>query len=296
MDIRLHIGVHRTATQHMRKMLALNADLMAAHGICIPNPEYSEKAFAKAVRQMKAGEDVEQVNADLLSTLTQDKEYRRIVMVDPNISGTQMRPIGKEFFYPRVGTTISRIVTALEGLPLRLFVSLRNPATFIPSCYSTGIRSKPDVSFDAFVSEANLQGLRWSDFLHRAQMKKADVPMTVWRFEDYTYIWRDVVQAFTGIENREDLIGTTDPVNTGLSLRGAMLMHQYLSENAISTRAQFQSVRDAFDQKFPSKLGHNHDLNWPTELTEGMSENYEDDWYYIERMENVETITAPIVA
>ena len=295
MDLRLHIGVHRTATQHLRKMLALNSELLAEHGVCVPSPEHAEKAFARAVRQLKAKENVDRINADLLSSLTQDKEYNRIVMVDPNVSGTLMRPIGKEFFYPRIGTTISRIVTSLEGLPARLFVSIRNPATFIPSCYGKGIRSKPDVSFQSFVSEANLQGLRWSDFLHRAQLKKADLPMTVWRYEDYPFIWRDVVQALTGIENREDLVGHTKPMNTGLSLRGAILMHTYLSEKEAKTREEFETVRMAFDQKFPSSLGHNHNLHWPTELTESMTENYEDDWYYIERMENVETITAPIV-
>lgn len=172
MDLRLHIGVHRTGTQHLRKMLALNSDLMIDAGVCVPSAELAEKAFARAVRQMKANGDIGKINADLLSALTQDKEYRRIVMIDPNIADTLMRPIGKEFFYPRIGTTISRIISALEGLPARLFVGLRNPATFIPSCYSTGIRSKPDVSFEKFVAEANLQGLRWSDFLHRAQMKK----------------------------------------------------------------------------------------------------------------------------
>ncbi|MEJ6710363.1 MAG: hypothetical protein QNK92_16485 [Amylibacter sp.] len=120
--------------------------------------------------------------------------------------------------------------------------------------------------------------------------------MTIWRYEDYPFIWRDVVQAFTGIENREDLVGTTEPVNSGLSLHGAILMHTYLSENKINTRAEFANVSDAFDQKFPSHLGHNHDLHWPSELTDGMTENYEDDWYYIEGMENVEMIGAPIVA
>lgn len=295
MDLRLHIGVHRTATQHVRKMLALNADLLAEHGVCVPSPEHAEKAFARALRQIKANEDIGKINADLLSSLTQDKAFNRIVMIDPNVSGTLMRPIGKEFFYPRIGTTITRIVTALEGLPTRLFVSIRNPATFIPSCYSADIRTKPDVQFDTFVSEANLQGLRWSDFLHRAQMKKGDLPMTVWRYEDYPFIWRDVVQALTGVDNREDLIGTTEPVNTGLSLRGAILMHTYLKEKQISTRQDFDTVRKAFDQKFPSSLGYNHELHWPEELTEGMSENYEDDWYYIERMDNVETITAPQV-
>ena len=296
MDLRLHIGVHRTGTQHLRKMLALNSDLLMEAGICVPSTELAEKAFARAMRQMKANDDIGKINADLLSSLTEDKEYRRIVMIDPNIAGTLMRPIGKEFFYPRIGTTISRIVTALEGLPTRLFVGIRNPATFIPSCYSTGIRSKPDVSFEKFVAEANLQGLRWSDFLHRAQMKKSDLPMTIWRYEDYPFIWRDVVQAFTGIENREDLVGTKAPVNSGLSLRGAILMHTYLSENKINTLEEFANVRSAFDQKFPSHLGHNHDLHWPVELTDGLTENYEDDWYYIERMENVETIAAPIVA
>lgn len=276
-------------------MLALNSDLLAAHGVCVPTPEHAEKAFAHGVRQLKANEDVDKINADLLSSLTQDKEYRRIVMVDSNVSGTLMRPIGKEFFYPRIGTNISRIVTAIEGLPVRIFVSIRNPATFIPSCYSKGIRSKPEVSFQSFVFEANLPGLRWSYFLHRAQLKKGDLPITVWPYQNYPFNWRDVVQALTGTENREVLVGHTAPVNTGLSLRGAILMHTYLYEKQIKTREEFETVRTAFDQKFPSSLGHNHELHWPVELTTGMNENYEDDWYYIERMENVETINAPIV-
>ncbi len=295
MDIRLHIGVHRTATQHLRSVLAQNSDLLDENGVCVPTPAYAEKAFAQAVRQLKANEDINVISAQLLSTLTQGKEYKRIVMVDPNISGTLMRPIGKEFFYPRIGTTISRIATVLQTVPMRLFVSVRNPATFIPSCYSKGIRTKPDVSFQHFVSESNLPGLRWSDFLHRAQMKKTDLGMTVWRYEDYPYIWRDVAQALTGIENREDLVGSNTPVDTGLSLRGALLMHRYLSEHKVQTRADFEHVRSAFDQKFPSSQGHADVLQWPEELTEGMSENYEDDWYYIERMENVQAISAPVL-
>jgi hypothetical protein len=296
MDLRLHIGVHRTATQHLRIVLRNNKALLEAEGICLPEPEFAERAFATAVRRMKAKEDVGEINAELMSALTQDREFRRIILVDPNIAGTLMRPIGTEFFYPRVATTVSRILTAIDGLPMRLFVGLRNPATFVPSCYSAGMRHNPDVSFGKFVSESNLHGLRWSDFLHRAQLKNADLGMTVWRFEDYPYIWRDVVQALTGIKNREELVGTSDRVNSGLSLRGAILMHQYLQEHPVQTRTQFEKVAAAFDQKFPSTRGHNDPIHWPEELTEGMSENYEDDWYYIERMENVQTIQPPVVA
>lgn len=290
MDFRLHIGAHRTATQHLRSVLLGNRDLLENQGICLLEPKFAERTFAAAGKQMKAGESVSAINAQLLSSLTQDRDYRTMLMIDPNISGTLMRPFGKEYFYPRIATTIARIVAALDRVPLRLFVGLRNPATFVPSCYSAGIRNKPDLSFGKFVSEANLQGLRWSDFLHRAQMKKSDLGITVWRVEDYPYIWRDVAQAFTGIENREALVGNNEPVNTGLSLRGAILMHQFLQENPGKTRANFERVNTAFDQKFPSTHGHNDDLHWPEELTQAMTNNYEDDWYYIERMDNVETL------
>ncbi len=292
MDFRLHIGVHRSATQHLRKMLWQNRDLLADEGICVPVAEDAERAFAKAIKQMSAGDAGDGVKAELMTSLTQDQPFRRIVMIDPSISGTLMRPVGKEYFYPRIATTVSRILNVLDGTPLRLFVGLRNPATFIPSCYSAGMRHSPEMSFEKFVADANLQGLRWSDFLHRAQLKKTDLPITVWRYEDYPFMWRDVAQALTGLENREALVGTSDPVNTGLSLRGAVLMHTYLQEHPVKTRAEFETISKAFDKKFPSTHGHNDDLHWPEELTEGMTENYEDDLYYVERMDNV-TMLAP---
>jgi hypothetical protein len=162
MEIRLHIGVHRAATKHLRSILELNHDLLDAQGICLPEPASAERAFANAIKKMNINTPILEVKDALLSELTQDKEYQRIVMIDPNISGTMLRPIGKEYFYPRISTTISRIISALDGMPLRLFVGLRNPATFVPSCYSAGVRTSPEISFAAFVSEANLQGLRWS--------------------------------------------------------------------------------------------------------------------------------------
>ncbi|WP_069301303.1 hypothetical protein [Neptunicoccus sediminis] len=287
MDFRLHIGVHRSATQHLRKMLWQNRDLLQSQGICVPLADQAERAFARAIKQISRGATPRDVKAELVSALTKDQSYRRVVMIDPSISGTLMRPVGKEYFYPRIATTMSRILNVLNGESLRVFVGLRNPASFIPSCYCAGMRHNPALSFEDFVADANLQGLRWSDYLHRAQLKKADLPITTWRYEDYPLMWRDVAQALTGIKNRELLVGSSAPVNSGLSLRGAILMHSYLKEHPVGTRAEFEKLNRAFDRKFPSTQGFNDELHWPEELTEGMTENYEDDLYYIERMDNV---------
>ncbi|MCP5072769.1 MAG: hypothetical protein GY947_05665 [Rhodobacteraceae bacterium] len=290
MDIRLHIGAHRSATKHLRNMLEVNRDLLESQGICLPEEEFAARVFTRAVKAVREGGPVEEINAELLSKLTGDSECRRIVLIDPNISGSLLRPVGKEFFYPRIGNTVSRIVDTLDGLPMRLFISLRNPATFIPSCYAEGLCLSNSVSFEKFIEATNLHNLRWSDFLHRAQTKKHDVDITTWRFEDYPHIWREVAQAFTGIENKEVLVGTTDTINRGISLRGAILMHNYLQDHPIKKPGDFDRVVRTFEKKFPSVANEVYNPTWPKELTTGMTENYEDDWYYIERMESVETI------
>lgn len=290
MDIRLHVGAHRSGTQHLRQMLEGNRDLLEAQGICLPDVGRAEKAFAKALRGVREKQPVGEVNAKLLSMLTGDKTYRRIVLIDPNISGSLSRPVGKEFFYPRIVNSVTRILECMDGVPVRLFVSTRNPATFIPSCYAESLKTASEVTFEKFIEDTNLPRLRWSDYLHRAQLRQQEMGLTAWRFEDYPYIWRDVAQAITGIENKESLVGSPSPINAGVSLRGAILMQSYLQDHPVKKASGFQRVRAAFEAKFPSVRNEVYNPTWPMDLTTGMTENYEDDWYYIERMENIEVI------
>lgn len=296
MDIRIHIGVHRTASGHLRRVLRQNAALLESEGVVLAKADVTERAFATAIRALREGTGAPAVRETLLDTITDGKTAKRIVMIDPNISGSLLRPMGREYFYPRVGVTIARIVSALGDVPVRIFAGLRNPATYIPSCYGAQQGHSPELSFRDFISETNLPGLRWSDFLHRAQMKKTDLGLTVWRYEDYPRIWRNVAQALTGIANRELLTGSNAPVKQGPSLHGALLLHSYLADKPAPDRATLLRIVAAFARRFPSDGGHLDPLLWPLELTQGMTENYDDDWYYIERMENVQTIQPRVYA
>ncbi|MEM7439517.1 MAG: hypothetical protein AAF393_07960 [Pseudomonadota bacterium] len=296
MDLRLHIGVHRAATRHLRTMLSANRELLAEEGVRVLDPEFAERAFAVAIKDLRDGRPLGSVNAELMSKLTADRELKRIVMVDPNMAGSLLRPMGKELFYPRISITLQRIVGVLDGLPLRIFCGVRNPATFVPSAYAAQQSHNPELSFADFIADTNLPGLRWSDFLHRAQLKSDELGITTWRHEDYPKIWREVAQALTGVSNRELLNGSTQPIDPGLSLKGALLLHEYLAEKPTKERAEFDRIRNAFVQKFPSSQGFGDPLLWPNEMMEGMTESYEDDWYYIERMENVEAITPKVFA
>lgn len=290
MELRLHIGPHCTATRHLRTVLAANRALLAKAGVRVLDPEYAEQAFAAAIKDLREDRPAEQVKADLMAKLTSGRDLRRIVMIDPNISGSVLRPMGRELFYPRIAITLQRIVNVLGGQSLRIFCGLRNPASFIPAVYSAQQRIAPDTSFSAFLRDTNLPALRWSDFLHRAQLKDNSLGITTWRHEDYPRIWRNIAQALTGIDNRELLVGDSRPVAPGLSLRGALLLHEYMRSHGDDGRAALARVRAVFAQKFPSSQGHVDPALWPEELIAGMTENYEDDWYYIERMENLQVL------
>lgn len=290
MDIRLHIGAHRTGTQHLRQTLLANQGLLDRAGVHIPDVMETERAFGRATKALSDKANPDQVSAELLEILTGGKRLNRLVIIDPNIAGSILRPMGQEFFYPRIGNTITRIRNLLAPHEVRLFISVRNPGYFVPSCYAASLRYTSKLSFEQFTSETNLPSLRWSDFLHRAQLKDAEVGATVWRFEDYPMIWRDVAQALTGIPNKEDLTGSTGPINKGISIKGGVLLHAYLVQNPPQSREELRRILVAFEQRYPSQPADSYPPHWPVELIDGMSENYEDDWYYIERMENVETI------
>lgn len=290
MDVRFLIGAHRAATKHLQETLYQNWALLEKQEICLPEADIMQRALYAALRGIRNGADKEKITSDLLSKLTQDREYKRIVLISPRISGTVTSPAKDNLLYPRAGLRVSSVANMLEHLPMRLFVAIRNPATFLPSCYSSSLDGEGSKSFEDFAEQSSPTQLRWSDYMHRVQGKGSGIPITTWRFEDYPYFWREIAQAITGIENKEELHGTTSPVNQGISLHGAMSMYNYLQAHQVSDPDALAKIRQSFFEKFPSEPQGSVPQCWPEELSSGLTDNYDDDWYYIERMDNVDAL------
>ncbi len=122
------------------------------------------------------------------------------------------------------------------------------------------------------------------------QGKQNDIPLTVWRFEDYPYIWRDVAHAFSGIRNSQELRGDSTRINASLTLNGAQLLNKYIEEKPPRTREDFENTTATFLKKFSSSPNEIVGPDWPPDLVQNLINNYEDDWYYIERMEGIKTV------
>lgn len=290
MEVSLFIGAHRTASTHLATMLEDNSQLLLDQGIGYITPKIAMQAISQAQKALTGGAELETVQDDLLAALTQGRSLERVVVISPGTFGAVTRPFGKALFYPRTSGLIKQIQTVFQNIPTQLFLSVRNPATFIPSCYAESILNASFSTFEDFITEVNLSNLKWSSFIHRAQGKNADIPLTVWRYEDYPYMWRDIAQSITGIQNGQDFVGTTQRISTSLSLRGAQLFYRYIEEHPPRSKGDFAKTKIVFQEKFPSSPNEIIGPNWPPEMVQTLTNNYEDDWYYIERMDGVETI------
>jgi len=291
MDIRIYVGPHKTASKHLASILSDNTDLLEAQNtLFYSSTRTALRHINSALKAIAEGGDKADAIGLLQHSLTRGRDIKRLLLVNPNIVGSVTQPFGKELFYPRTTGLIHQLQTLFGKNNMQIFTSSRNPASFLPSCYAQSLLNASFGSYDDYMKDLNPAGLKWSTFLQRLQGKQADIPVTVWRFEDYPLIWRDVVQAFSGVENSQDLVGNSERINASLTLHGAQLLNTYFEEHPPRTKVDFENTKSTFLEKFPSSKDEITGPGWAEKTVEMLTNNHDDDWYYIERMEGVQTI------
>jgi hypothetical protein len=175
------------------------------------------------------------------------------------------------------------------------FFGIRNPATFVPSAYGQALIGGAVLPFSDFIASTNIKAMRWSNTLDRILPQVGDQALHVWRVEDYEHIWRDLIGAMTGISDTSQLTQNPQPLNMGLSLTGATMLYKYLQANQHRDKEEHQKFIEELRSNYPSSDEPDDNPNWPLDLIEDLTYRYEDDWYFIRRMEEISVIARPEV-
>lgn len=291
LELRLLIGAHMCGLEHLRRQLEANRPLLEQAGTLLPDRATAGQALAVALKSIRRGLANDQTGPNFISHLTDDTACARVLLIDPDISGSILRPTKNGNFYPRANSTTFQLIRQLEDVAqVRLYFATRNPATLLPACYGASLRWQPNVSFEDYVSASNPHDLRWSEYLHRVQGTDAEVPVTIWSWEDYPCLWREAAQAYAGIENKEALVDADGGEQPEMSVKGAMLMHAYLQDHPPKDDVAFDKVVTKFTEKFPARSSPAAGDAWSEDLVTALTEAYSDDLYYIDRMDNITSI------
>jgi hypothetical protein len=159
----------------------------------------------------------------------------------------------------------------------------------VPASYANALRNGHIVDSTEFLGAVDLANLRWSNLLHQIQLEQDNVQIATWSWEDYAESWQDMAHAFSGVPH-DQAFDEGEPRRAELSFHGAQKMYEFLSEEGEHTQALRDKIFDVVARKFPASDDPKEGSLWSSEVIEQLTYAYEDDLYYIDRMDNLEAI------
>jgi len=250
-SIALHMGAHKTATTHLQRSLA-DADLPGVSVIGPPmlreRGQTLPERFGFPLDERHAEKDPVNVSA-VLRDLAGGSE--RLVLSDENFAGKLQTGWGRLPLpiYPTASKRLAlfcEAVQAGDGPPPDLFLCIRNPTDFLTSAYSQVLHGGRRVRPAAFVAKNNPDQIDWVGYIEALKSVGEIRSFTVWRYEDYPQVFRQVTQLLTG---HSGVISHEGRIQKGLSQEALDLLMRTKDAGVPLSAAEAAKVHPRHDNE-----------------------------------------------
>lgn len=293
MQLVLHTGLHETDSDRLFKTLLRNREGLRPDGIAIPGPGKYRKLISEmlnALGDMTPAPDARDVLLD--SILDQDTGHvDRLILSHENLFSVPKIAFQGGVVYRKAEQRLQTLRTIFSRDSMEVFISLRNPATFLPAL----LHATPHSDISQLLQGLDPAQIQWSDLIARITAALPGVPVPVWCDEDTPLIWGELIREFAGVEPTYPIIGAYSRMADITSQEGMTRFRSYLAEKPDLNEVQIRRIMVAFLDKYadPSKVEHEFDLpEWDDHLVQDLTEQYEEDVFDIGRMPGV-TLIAP---
>ena len=92
------------------------------------------------------------------------------------------------------------------------------------------------------------------------------------------------------VANNQDFLSPQNLESSGLNFAGARLLYKYIKDYSVESDEFINKAREVFLSKFPHEQNEVANLSLFPVPFQALTDSYDDDWYYIDRMDDVETI------
>lgn len=205
--VRLHVGVHKTATTYLQQYLLQNRGTLAREGLAYWPTEDIRAQFKLAWEQQvldrysRRGRLGTLIRGD--RALARMREWfdldRDVLLSEENLLGE-----GSDFFngsvYPDAGARLTRLAEALpKNRPLEVWLCLRSYPDFLASIYGEAARfwkvPAPEVFVERYVNSAGC----WPELVDQIRIALPQARLYVWAYEDFRRLEPLIVESMTGV-------------------------------------------------------------------------------------------------
>jgi hypothetical protein len=181
-------GAHKTASSHLQHSLIGAQDSLRDHGVAVIGPKAMRQDLTPFSQLLRDGMTPEIVTAGANGFLEHYAgQADTVVLMDENILGGTDRKMlmRKSRLYPWAPRRVSRLLQLFEGHRVEFAMAVRNPATFLPSCWSESLHHGRYATFREFLQDFDPSKGIWSGLIDRIQAVAPEARLTLWRYEDY---------------------------------------------------------------------------------------------------------------
>lgn len=286
MQIAFHIGANCTDDDRILKSLLKNAGPLAEDGVTVPGPGRYRRLIRETIQNLNGMPPAPNTRAVLLDAIVDDKETERLVLSNANFICIANRIFDEGVFYQQAEAKLHALHALFPDDEIELFLSLRNPATFLPVVFA---ESKA-ASTDAYLKGVHPTQIRWSDLVRRIQGTFPMTKLTVWCNEDTPLIWAEILREIAGVGPEQRITGGFDLLASIMSPEGMNRFLNYLRSHPPKNDMQKRRVIAAFLDKYVDEDKIEETVEWPgmtDDMVEELSQIYENDVAFIEQIPGV---------
>ena len=290
MQLVIHAGAHFTEENRLVKSLLRNKSLLHSQGVTVPGPGKYKTLLRETLVAMGDTGLSAQARDTLLDAILDGETADRVVLSSAHVLGWPRAAIRRGRIYPSAPDRIALLTTLFCDEDIELFMAIRNPATFIPSCF----QKHPEEDILEYLGGIDPRRFRWSDTFKAIRSAAPEVPITVWCNEEAPFLWSQIIRDMGGLGYHEPITGGFDLFASIISNDGLGRFTDYIQSKPDISEIHTRRVMAAFLEKFAidEEVEEEVDVQgWSVELVDEMTELYEEDIATIARIPGVELLT-----
>jgi hypothetical protein len=291
MEIVYHIGAHCTDDDRLLKSLLKNADNFAEDGVKIPGPGKYRRLIRETIQGLNGARPQPNTRSILLDAILDDEPTERLILSNSNFICVPNRIFENGVFYAQAEPKIRALCELFPEDDIEIFLSLRNPATFVPSAFA----KSDHTILDQFMYNMHIGDIQWSDIVRRIKHAAPNSHLTVWCNEDTPLIWAELIRRMGGVLPDQRITGGFDLLASIMSQQGLNRFLNYMRSHPPKTEDQKRRIIGAFLDKYALDEEIEEEVDLPgmtNEILEAISDAYEDDVDIIAAMPGVDFVSA----
>jgi hypothetical protein len=261
---RIHLGAHKTATTHLQETLTAVRGELALRGIdFIPNPLVRQQKLARTLWRRRPIARLPIVGpAHMRDAIETAVEPLRIgpdvvVLSEENIVGVPEQILAVPF-YPQAAQSVARLASLASRAEVTFFLSIRSYDTLLPSAYAEALKHAPPPpgGFGAARARLLAEPPSWFDLVARIRDAAPEVPLRIWRQEDYRANAKAIMEAVCGcvlgaLPEISDPAWTRSPSASAIAAAEALPASLSRPERLARVRALYAAAEPGADRFRP---------------------------------------------